>query len=55
MTPPRPQARNAPRLPCEGGVKTEGRDGGSDMPRQHRGIRGDVGIASYGMTTDSRA
>ncbi len=28
-------------------VKTEGFDGGRDMPRQRRGIRGDVGIAPY--------
>ena len=40
---------------CEGGVKTKGFDGGRDMPQQRRGIRGDVGIAPYGMITDSRA
>ena len=27
---------------CEGGGKTEGFDGGRDMPRQRRGIRGDA-------------
>ena len=31
----------------EGGVTAKGRDGGRDMPRQRRGIRGDVGIAPY--------
>ena len=55
MTPPRPQARNTLASLCEGGVTAFGHDGGRDMPRQHRGIRGDVGIAPYGMTTDSRA
>ena len=52
---PRARRRGIPASLCEGGVKTEGFDGGRDMPRQRRGIRGDVGIAPYGMTTDSRA
>ena len=55
MTPPRPQARNTLASLCEGGVKTKGFGGGRDMPQQRRGIRGDVGIAPYGMTTDSHA
>ena len=52
---PRARRRGTPSPPCEGGVKTKGFDGGRDMPRQRRGIRGDVGIAPYGMTTDSHA
>ena len=39
---PRPQARNALASLCEGGVTAKGRDGGRDMPRQRRGIRGDA-------------
>ena len=53
---------------CEGGVTAFGRDGGivktggveprpyARLPKAHASyVRGDVGIAPYGMTTDSRA